>query len=271
MSKGRYKTEKIYYPNRWQPTEDLIADGYYYADKKNTETIEIAAHIMAAANMNHDEKLFETGCDLMRAANSPCIFQPDYTAETATDNNNRPPKPVAPEFPDNDNKIEEEVWDDSLDDVFNIKLKPQMIKKSLEELTSTTLSEDKRRFVYYAVLVYIRWIPTPKRGSKKLFLQWWNLHFNCNWVETSTNDPFKFRVNPSLNKSQPSDWYKLEMDNAIDYFNFAKTVKDKFTQTVINNIAQDGQDFNAGPLRDRSIYLKNTNDPINSGKLSSKI
>ncbi len=65
MSKGRYKTEKIYYPNRWQPTEDLIADGYYYADKKNTETIEIAAHIMAAANMNHDEKLFETGLSLI--------------------------------------------------------------------------------------------------------------------------------------------------------------------------------------------------------------
>ena len=161
--------------------------------------------------------------------------------------------------------IDEEDWDDSLDDVFTKKVKPQEIKKALETLTSTTLSEEKRRFVYYKVLVYIRYIPTEKRGSKKNFLKWWNLHFNCNWVKTETSDPFKFRINSRLMNSQPYEWNKIDMDNANDYYDFAKTVKNTFTQTVINNVAQDGQDFNAGPLFDRGQFLKDTHKPINNG------
>ena len=165
-----------------------------------------------------------------------------------------------------DQDADNEEWDDSIDSVFNKKVKPQEIKKALETLTSATLSEDKRRFVYYKVLVYIRYIPTEKRGSKKNFLKWWNLHFNCNWVETHTLDPFKFRVDSRLMNSQPYEWNEIDMDNANDYYDFAKTVKNTFTQTVINNVAQDGQDFNAGPLLDRGQFLKDTHKPINNGK-----
>ncbi len=97
---GRYKTERIFYPNRWQPTEDLVADGYYCAHNKPQETIEIAAHIMDAAHENGDKELFDIGRDLMRVAHSPCKFIANYTAKNATDNNNRPSEPIVPEIPD---------------------------------------------------------------------------------------------------------------------------------------------------------------------------
>lgn len=97
---GKFKTDSIYYPNRWQSKEDLIADGYYYATKKPSLTIEIAAHLMADAFINHDDETFKKGLDLMHAANSPCVFLPDDTTENATDNNNRPSEPIVPDVPE---------------------------------------------------------------------------------------------------------------------------------------------------------------------------
>lgn len=219
------------------------------------------------------EQVENTQCaaarEMTSAAGSPCQYVTNDNAKQATSNYNHPPEPVSPVIPssilDNIEDANEE-WDDSLDGVFHEKIKPQEIKKALETLSSATLSEDKRRFVYYKVLVYIRYIPAEKRGSKKNFLKWWSLHYNCNWVQTDTLDPFKFRVDKRLMNSQPYEWNGIDMDNANDYYNFAKTVKNTFTQTVINNVAQDGQDFNLGPLLDRGIFLKDTRRPINNGR-----
>ena len=266
---GRFKADKLEWQNRIFDPEELISWGFTCAPKYPEIASDIAAHVLNEAFLSKDKDLFKAGNELMRAAEHPRVFVASESSKQATADNNRPSESPVPKLHPalcDKNIIEDKDWDDSLDDVFNKKVKPQEIKKALETLTSTTLSEEKRRFVYYKVLVYIRYIPTEKRGSKKNFLKWWNLHFNCNWVKTETSDPFKFRINSRLMNSQPYEWNKIDMDNANDYYDFAKTVKNTFTQTVINNEAQDGQDFNAGPLFDRGQFLKDTQKPINNGR-----
>lgn len=261
---GRYITEEILYGGKSHSPEEIKSMAYtLLAAGQNEAVKDIAAHIIDAAFDKHDDELRKIGRELMVAATPTCSFPADNNAPKANDDNNRPTESAIPQIPTE--PIEE--WDNSFDDVFHTNVKPQEIKKALEILTSATLSEDKRRFVYYKILVYIRWISTEKRGSKKKFLKWWNLHFKCNWSETDTLDPFKFRVDKRLMDSQPYNWNKIEIDNASSYFEFAKMVKNIFTQTVVNNLATDGQDFNVGPLLDRRQFLKNPQQPINNGKV----
>lgn len=240
---GRYKTERIYYPNRWQPTENLIADGYYYAQKKPSETIEIAAHIIASARVNDDDELFNVGCDLMRLANSPCIFQPDYTAETATDNNNRPSEPIRPAFLEdymNICKEDEEIWDSSRDGIFNKKIKPQAVKKAIDTVESE-ITDRPYYYVAFRILKILKYIPL--NTSPHDFLLWVNLHFNCGWSEErKKRHQLSFRLEgilKKLSKKHPSEWKDAANDGKkfwgnknIEYYNLAISFKNVFTITM---------------------------------------
>ena len=236
---GRYKTEKIYYPNRWQPTEDLIADGYYYAQKKPAETIEIAAHIMDAAHENEDEELFNVGRDLMRVANSPCQFIANENAEDATDKNNRPSDYPISTIPHSllevDNKIEEE-WDSSRDDIFNNKVRPYEIKKAIDGVESEKVSGRPYFFVVFKILKILKYIPV--KTTPRDFLLWVNLHFNCGWSENPhKKHQLNFRLEGTikqLSKKHPSEWKndKTWGDIGSDYYKLAITLKNAFTQVM---------------------------------------
>lgn len=273
MSKGRFKTESIFYPNRWQPTEDLIAEGYYYAPIKRSEAIEIAAHIMVAARANNDDELFDVGCDLMRAANSPCIFQPDYTAENATDTNNRPSVPIAPVYPkellDGQKEYDEE-WDDSFDYIFDGRILVKEVKKNLDKLYFKKDSH-VTWFVVYKVFLHLKWL--TEGCEPRPFLQWVNLHYNCGWKK-DYNFIFSRNVDAALRNNDISLWKNMSDNNNITYnqgpkyYSFAILLRNTFEIVIINGKEQKEpvQNFIVGKNRDRYEFVLNPNDLINIGE-----
>lgn len=271
MSEGRYKTERIFYPNRWQSTEDVIADGYYYAQRKPQETIEIAAHLMDAAYANRDDALFDIGRELMRVANSPCIFQADYSAENATDINNRPPMPVVPEFPadlQNGYSDDEEDWDSSRDGIFDKKIKPQMIKKAIDGVKSEKIKKRPYFFVAFTILKILGYIPIDT--SPRDFLLWVNLHFNCGWSEDSKKKNLLFKLEgtiQTLKKKHPSEWKDAKDDegkdfwgnNNLEYYKLAISFKNVFTMTMVDGKpVGDSESFEH--LKDRVEFLSGAQD-----------
>jgi len=268
---GRYKTERIYYPNRWQPTEVLVADGYYYALKKPAETIEIAAHIMDAAHENEDEELFNVGRDLMRVANSPCQFIPNENAENATDSNNRPSGDIIPTIPNSllktGNEVEEE-WDSSRDGIFNKKVNPQAVKKAINSVESERITDRPYFFVAFVILKILKYIPL--NTSPRDFLLWVNLHFNCGWSEESKKKhQLNFRLEGTLKKlstMHPSAWKNADDDGKefwgkmnLDYYNLAISFKNAFTYTMINKMPVSNSD-SFEHLRDRVELLSGVYD-----------
>jgi len=273
MSKGGYKTKSIFYPNRWQPTEDLIADGYYYASNKRSEAIEIAAHIMAAACANDDNELFNVGCDLMRVSNSPCIFQPDYTAENATDNNNRPSAPITPVVPNDFGDCQEEddeKWDDSFDFIFDNRIIVKKVKSTLDKLTFKKNSH-VTWFVVYIVFLHLKWL--TEGCEPRPFLQWVNLHYNCGWKK-DYNFIFSRNVDAALRNNDISLWKNMSANNNITYnqgpkyYNFAVLLRNTFEIVTINGKEQKEpvQDFIVGKNRDRYEFVLNPKNLINTGK-----
>lgn len=263
---GRYQTDRIFYPNRWQPTEDLVADGYYHAQRKPSETIEIAAHIMSAAHENNDDELFEVGRDLMQVANSPCIFQPDYSAANATDSNNRPPEPVAPRFPEefiNGCVMDEEEWDSSRDGIFDKKVRPQAIKKAIDSVQSEKITNRPYFYVAFRVLKILKYIPV--KTSPRDFLLWINLHFNCQWSEEpEKKHQLNFRLEgilKKLSKKHPSEWKDADDDGEefwanlnLEYYNLAVNFKNAFTYTIIDK-KEVGDSESFEHLKDRVELL----------------
>lgn len=270
---GRYKTNRIYYPNRWQATEDLVADGYYFAQKKPSETIEIAAHIMDAAHENDDKELFNVGRDLMRVANSPCIFQADYSAENATDINNRPSESLSLQIPDEILNIkvekgEDQEWDSSRDGIFNKKIKPQAVKKAIDRVESEKITGRPFFYVVFRILKILKYIPLST--SPRDFLLWVNFHFNCGWSE----DPKKkhqlsFRLDgilKKLSKKHPSEWKDADDDGEkfwgnlnIEYYYLAISFKNAFTMTMDkDNPVADSESYEH--LKDRVELLSGACD-----------
>lgn len=255
---GRYKTEIIYYPNRWQSTEDLVAEGYYYAQKKPTETIEIAAHIMDAAHENEDDELFNVGRDLMRVANSPCQFIPNENAENATDNNNRPTDYPIPTLLEANNEVEEE-WDSSRDDIFNNKVKPHEIKKAIDGVESEKVSGRPYFFVVFTILKIIKYIPI--NTSPRDFLLWVNLHFNRGWSENPhKKHQLNFRLEGTikqLSRKHPSEWKDWDSWSDIGsvYYKLAISLKNAFTQVVDKGqLVDDSESFEH--IIDRPQFLR---------------
>jgi len=259
---GRYKTERIFYPNRWQPTENLVADGYWYAQRNRVETIEIAAHIMNAAHENNDEELFNVGRDLMQVANSPCKFQTNASAETATDINNRPSEQIAPAIPvELLKKVEGicEDWDDSLDGIFNEKVKPTEIKKAISNITSDKITNRRFYYVVYRILKIINWIKSGDHESE--FMQWVNLHFCCGWGKNKNRKKrFLFNLEDSaknLDILHPSEWTDdtVKGGKGRHYRKLAMDLKKAFVQNLVKNQrVDDSESFEH--LIDRPQFLR---------------
>ena len=256
---GRYKTDKIYYPNRWQRTEDLVADGYYCAQNKRSETLEIAAHLMDAAYNNQDDELFNVGRDLMRAANSPCSFLADDSALEATDNNNRPSASAIPVIPETLLNNVEEEWDDTHDGIFDKRINPMMVKIALDNVTSERLSGKRFYYVAYRILKIIRWIPAETTDTA--YLRWVNLHFHCGWIDDKYHkNQFQFNLENSsknLAKEHPSLWTDdiVYGGRGRYYRELAMKFKSAFTQVIVNGKPIDNSE-SFDHLRDLPQFLR---------------
>ncbi len=258
---GKYKRNETFYNNRWQRTEDLIADAFSFAQRKPSETYEISAHLMSQAFEEQDDELMNVARDLMREAGSPCHFKAVSTSEQATDNNNRPLEPAAPQIPEGIFKKgiqQEEDWDDSLDFIFNKCVKPSEIKKTIESISSEKIKGRRFYYVAYRILKVIKWIPVTTAESE--FLRWINLHFNCGW-EKNTNQKKAFLFNldgtvKMLVDLHPSEWKDdtIYSDLGKHYRLLALSFKNAFTQTIINGEPVDNSD-SYEHLRDQPQFL----------------
>lgn len=268
---SRYKVDKIYYPNRWQRTEDVVADAYSFAQRKASETIEIAAHLIASAHNHNDDELYKVGLDLMRIANSPCRFMADNSAAQATNSNNRPPISPAPPIPAellNSLIVEDEEWDDTYDNIFDERVKPWELKKALEGIKyPTRISQRRFYYVTYRILDVIKYFSDKVTPSD--FLRWINLHFNCGWIDDNEHrKQFVFALEGSsknLEDQHPSDWDEktIRGGSGKQHRQLAVTLKNTFTETIINGIAVDNSD-SFEHLRDRGQFLKNAY-PVGDG------
>ena len=179
--------------------------------------------------------------------NQFCSFKPDYSAENATDNNNRPSAPIAPAIPgellnDEEEKKDEE-WDSSRDDIFNKKVNPQAVKKAIDGVESEKITDRPYFYVAFTILKLLKYI--PKNTSPRDFLLWVNLHFNCGWPEEPEKKHLLyFRLEgilKKLSKKHPSEWKDAAEDGEeywgnmnLEYYNLAISFKNVFTYTIIN-------------------------------------
>ena len=235
---GRYKRDLTFYNNRWQRTEDLIADAYTFAQRKPAETIEIAAHLMSQAFEDQDDALMDVARDLMRVAGSPCRFKAEENSDKATDTNNRPSEPIVPDIPAdllNDNENEDEEWDDSMDYIFNKKVNPHALFNAMKRINYPSKIKD-RRFYYIAYRVYDAINYFSKGTSEHQYLQWINLHFNDKehkWIDDHDHIYlFRFKLDGSAKelKVHPSKWNTITMysDLAEIHYNLANSLKNTF-------------------------------------------
>lgn len=261
---SRYKVDKIYYPNRWQRTEDLVADAYSFAPRKPSETIEITLHLIAAAHHYNDNELYNVSLDLMRIANSPCRFMADNSAVRATDSNNRPlisPVPTIPAELLNHVIVEDEKWDDTYDYIFDERVKPSEIKRAMEGIKYPTRIS-QRRFYYVAYRVFHAINYFSDKVTPSDFLRWINFHFNCGWIDDNEHrKQFVFALEDSSKKLEdqhPSDWNEktIRGGSGKHHHQLAVTLKNTFTETIVNGIAvSDSESFEH--LRDRGQFLRN--------------
>lgn len=251
---GRYITEKIYYgAKEWSP-DDLIFWGQTCALRHSDVTMEIAAHIFNAAFVNRDEELANACRELMKVAGSPCHFVPNYSAERATANNNRPSDDLISTIPSL-LKVDDEVegeWDDCMDYIFDKRVRPQALFHAMKGIKYSTKIK-VRRFYYVAYRVFDAINYFSKGTSEHQYLQWINLHFNDiehKWIDDHDHIYlFRFKLDGSAKelKVHPSKWNTIKMysDLAEIHYNLAKDLKNTFTFVV---------DGNGNELKDSDSY-----------------
>ena len=255
---GRYKTDTIYWENKYYSPEDLISWGFSCAPKHPKVTIDVAAHILREAFIMQDNDLFNAGNELMGAAGSPRNFAASESSKQASTDNNRPSVSPVPKIPDgflNVGDTDEEEWDSQYDGIFNEDLNPQAIFNKLEAMSSPRVSDYYPRFfVFFRVLLYLSWIG----NSQKNFLKWCNCHWEQNW-EKEYNFKFGNNIKKELRDTDMSDWNDNTCngsDIGKDYRLFAKKVLDSFAVKV-----------NDGKIIDVAAYYKQgVKSRINEGK-----
>ncbi len=263
---SKYITEKVIYPCREQPTEVLLYDAdtlFRNGDWKGAADILLA--ILCEAVRNNDQLLINDCLERQNVMrNQFCSFKPDYSAANATDNNNRPLKPIVPaitkELLNNEKEEDNEEWDSSRDGIFNKKIKPQAVKKAISSVESEKITDRPYYYVAFTILKILKYI--PQKTSPRDFLLWVNLHFNCGWSEDPKKKQLYFRLEgivKKLSKKHPSEW-KDDADNGekywgnmnIDYYNLAISFKNVFTMAEGGSV-DNSESFEH--LRDRVGFL----------------
>lgn len=257
-----------------QPSDSHL----YYIDKYYTD--DLPSQFCVADNYQADsllkgmgrERNIESGNEVVDEKENENILD-----EKATPGNGI--KQVATDFESVSNEMENvsSPWNDSLDDIFDEKVKPQEIYKALKRnIPDKKLLGRPQHYVSFRILRILKYLKSDT--TAKDYLKWINLHFNSGW---SNDNALKFRIKHKneFDKLHPSKWESIDTKSKINesYYNYAIDLKNAFTQTIENgNRVDDSDSFEH--LKDRPRFLSNAyevdndkyfvkdEDYINNGK-----
>lgn len=240
---GRYKTDSIYWSNKYYSPEDLISWGFSCASAHPDVTKEIAAHILIDAFTLQDDNLFNAGNELMGAAGSPHNYVASESSKQATANNNRPSESVVPKIPNELLNINEEIekeWNASMDYIFDPKVNAQKVYEAMKSLKSVKgkkydnkIKEKRFYYVFYRICAIINYFSEGTTPSQ--YLKWVNLHFKHNWPEDKTHLRFQLEGSAKeLADHHPSEWGNCMKYGGLGkiHYRLAIDLKNTFTFVV---------------------------------------
>ena len=239
--------------------EDLVSRARYYAQTNRAYSLEIIVHLQDHACQFSDSALFGVCRELMSMALSPSPYPLSRQQQHAGDENNRPKNEALP--------VTNLPYDNSLDQIFDERVKAQAVKTALERLTFKK-SGRVYWYVVYKVLLHLKWL--KEDCEQKAFLEWVNLQFRCQWTKKQ-HFTFSRDVDKSMRNVDVTLWSTLDYNQYTKgevYSNFAILLRNTFEIVVVNNMAlkEPAKDFTSGKNRDRSEFMRNPNQLINWGK-----
>lgn len=172
-------------------------------------------------------------------------------------------------------------YDTTYDYIFDPRVKPEAVKKALDNITTFDKCQHPFWFVFMKVLVHLQWIPAST--YTKDVLSWASLQYDLNW-KTKKHLSFsdiggdKRDMNREANEGKQKKikdtditlWNtisKTEFRDIEKYRKFALLLKKTFVHFIVDGLeVKVVTDFNLGKPRDRVIFMKSPKNLINSGK-----
>lgn len=256
------KSTTVEFEGHQQLIEDLINRARFYARTNRPYSLEIILHLQDHAYQLHDTELFGVCRELMTFVQSPSPYLVRRDYQYAGDENNRP-RNLEPE-------LVEESYNDSMDKIFDKRVNPKAVKKTLD--TITTYAKDKHTFwfVTMQVLKYLRWIPDNTKTAD--LLRWASLQYHLGWTskrQLSFSD-IGGESGKVIKDTDITQWHQItekEFRDIQKYRNFSMLLKITFVHIIVDNKEQKTvTDFNTGKPLDRVQFMKKANELINWGK-----
>ncbi len=184
---------------------------------------------------------------------------------------------------DDEDEVAPEVreYDTTYDYIFDPRVKPEAVKKALDNITTFDKCQHPFWFVFMKVLVHLQWIPAST--YTKDVLSWASLQYDLNW-KTKKHLSFsdiggdKRDMNREANEGKQKKikdtditlWNtisKTEFRDIEKYRKFALLLKKTFVHFIVDGLeVKVVTDFNLGKPRDRVKFMKSPKNLINSGK-----
>lgn len=261
---SKFKKTTIEFEGQQQRIDDLIGRARFHAQTNRMYSMEIIVHLFDHAHQFGDVNLFDACRKLMELTSSPSPYSIGFPHDHAGDDNNRPKTENIPNI--------EPPYDDSLDGIFDKRVKPEMVKKALDSITMFAKEEHRFWFVVMKVLIHLQWIPANTKIAD--FLRWASLQYNLGWT---TKRQLSFsdiggdtKAGKVIKNTDVTLWHQISDRDFRDiqkYRNFSVSVKNTFVHVIVGGLAQtDVTNFNAGQIRDRAQFMRKTNELINDGK-----
>ena len=222
----------------------------------------------------------QTSSEQVSTGNSSQMTQPDDDSDYYQDANDE-------EWDEDEDEDEVEVtpevreYDTTYDYIFDPRVKPEAVKKTLDNITTFDKCQHPFWFVFTKVLVHLQWIPTST--YTKDVLKWASLQYDLNWTtkrQLSFSDigGDKRDMNREANEGKQKKikdiditlWNsisKTEFRDIEKYRKFALLMKKTFVHFIVDGLeVKESTDFNLGKPRDRVKFMKSPKNLINSGK-----
>ena len=172
-------------------------------------------------------------------------------------------------------------YDTTYDSIFDQRVKPEAVKKALDDITTFDKNKHPFWFVFMKVLVHLQWIPSST--NNKDVLSWASLQYNLKWSTKKQlsfsdiggdNDDMNRKANERKKKKiKVTDitlWNTIsetEFRDIEKYRQFALLLKKTFVHFIVNGLEEkEATDFNKGKPRDRLKFMKSSKNLINFGK-----
>ena len=236
---GPFKSTTIEFEGQTQRIDDLVGRARFHAQTNRAYSLEIILHLQDHAYYMGDAPLFDVCRELMSIVQSPSPYP---------------------------------AHDNSLDKVFDARVKPVAVKEALDVVTTFGKEEHRFWFVLMKVLIHLRWIPANAKIAD--FLRWASLQYHLGWT---TKRQLSFsdiggdgRKGKVIKDTDITLWHQITERDFRDiqkYRNFALLLKTTFVHIIVNGMEQrNASDFNIGKIRDRVQFMKKANELINWGK-----